>query len=167
MVVLLEAVFHCTFWSMKSRTWDFGFGNNRLWNLDSFRYTGLNSHNPLNESFWTADGLDFTPAELQLLEDKKQDSLKRCREKWRGKNREEEKQATKVRLQENLEEKKFYCAIYDVACVDTHGLEVHNRTKRHLKWSETGGRPTSYDCTVCGQSFKWPYKLKEHMKNKH
>lgn len=167
MVVLLEAIFHCAFWSMNSRKWNFGFSDNCPWSLDSFEYTGLNSHNPLNESFWTADGLNFTPKELQAIEDKRQTSLKRGREKWREENREEEQRATKVRLQENKDAKKFYCAIYDVVCVDAYGLEVHNQTKRHQKWSETGGRPTSYDCTVCGHSFKWPYKLKEHMKKKH
>lgn len=64
MVVFFEVVFYCIFWFMKFWIWDFGFGNNCLWNLDSFWYMGFNLYNLFNELFWIVDGFDFILVEL-------------------------------------------------------------------------------------------------------
>lgn len=145
-VLALEAIFACVFWTMSKRDHDYGFNHLCPWPLDSFDYDGTCSHNALKEAFYGE--LDLTKEQLQKIADdikakniaygrayhKKQrvDATPEFKAAQRRANKKARPRIEQLR-REAREKKTFYCDVCNYAAGDTGKLKAHKETKRHIR----------------------------------
>lgn len=179
-IVAMEAVFSCVFWSMHSRDASYGFAHLCPWPRNSFEWAGLCSHCPLVESIRPGEAdLDFTPEQLEemdaaikeknrLYQVQYQKTLRanptpqfRARQK---RNNIKQVPGTRLRQQAAVSSKKYHCPACNVSCRDHASLLRHNKTPRHAKKTQMGD--DDFHCTPCNLSFRYLSAFNQHKKSK-
>ncbi|KLP23335.1 putative heat shock protein 70 (hsp70) [Fusarium fujikuroi] len=143
LMLLLEAAFSAIFWPFSS--------TNRTYGLEG----------------WT-EGLGFTAEQLRAIEEDRRERGRVYQEKYQkalranptpefiarnNRNNVKQAPATKLRQQEAVANKTYYCAPCKVACRDQASLDKHNKTPRHHKKTLMGD--SDYICGPCDISFKY------------
>jgi hypothetical protein len=156
LLVAIEAAFSFMFWTMKSRTKDYGCVDLCPWDRDRLEWHGLCSHNPLHED--VSDNFDLSAEQLEAIaaEVKEKNRVyqaeygaaQRARSPERVRTLQRKKNKTfrpkqKQKDKDAKAAKKFHCAICNVSGRNAHDMKRHNATKRHLKEvAESSSRST-------------------------
>lgn len=169
--LLLEASMTFTFWAVKSKNDGtfYAFGDRSLcrWDVDNLPYTGLCSHNPLNEGPSLDNSL--SPEDLEELQ------------KARRRNEASRKLVpNQQNFAKNIADKRFYCDICNYPAAHGTNYDNHLMSKRHL--NKVAGRVSTkgtkrkdrvstiakkkYYCTVCDYSAVHKQNLDTHLNSK-
>ncbi|KAI8935312.1 hypothetical protein NX059_007898 [Plenodomus lindquistii] len=179
-IVLLEALLACMYWTMYSLEKHYGFGNLCKWDKDTLQWGGLCSHNPLFEPVHGDFHLTDEEREAfaaQVAEKNKQyqiDYQKELRanptpvfkERMRVHNQ-QQAAGTKLRQEKAKEEQTYYCEPCKQACRDHSELLRHQHTPRHKETVERGGKNIPWRCEYCNKDFKYKSDLATHEKGPH
>jgi len=146
LVLALEAILACYFWSMFHRDHDYGFNNLCPWNINLFTYDGACSHNPLKEGF--KGEVDLTEEQLQQIADDikvknlaygrayhKQQRVDATPEfkAAQAKANKKQRPKTQQKRREAVANKTWYCPICDFAGGDKDKLRQHKESKLHIR----------------------------------
>jgi hypothetical protein len=95
----------------------FGIRSLCQWDVDNLPYTGLCSHNPLTE------GVDFSLSseDLELAKTRRRNTTAKALS------------GNQKRVADNIAEKKFYCAVCNLAAAFQTKIDRHLKSKSHLK----------------------------------
>jgi hypothetical protein len=126
--LLVECAFSLYFWTMVSRTKDYGMPRLCPWPLGAIEYDGCCSHTCLNEKIEGAHE-NLTPEQIDALDSERQ--LKNSRRDVVTRGPERTSIAKKKTRAKALATKKFSCDLCNIICSDSRELENHKRTQKH------------------------------------
>ncbi|KAH7225561.1 hypothetical protein BKA60DRAFT_630889 [Fusarium oxysporum] len=138
----------------------------------------------------STEGLGFTPEQLEAIAEERRERGLVYQEKYRkehpeyhkeyqkslranptpefrarnNRNNVKQQPGTKLRQQQAVANKTYYCPVCKVACRDHAGLVRHNNTPKHHKKTLMGD--SDYICGPCDISFKYLSAYKIHCRSK-
>jgi len=127
--LVIEAAFSLYFWTMVSRTKDYGIPRLCPWSLDTREYDGCCSHVSLYECIQGADEV-LTPEQLDAIEAARKLRSSRRDSAVRGKER--TALSAKKKRDNNLATKKYSCHLCNVVFGAGNQLENHKRLQKHI-----------------------------------
>jgi transposase-like protein len=191
LIIALATTFSLVLWAMKSRTEDYGIPHLCPWSRDELEYDGCCSHVTCLEGIrGEEDGLTLEEIARKQAEcDERNAEASKIRTKTnyhtlkRDDFEEWEARQLKYKTTAGLEKKaaiakksratvkgtrKYECKTCDVNFADSHELNLHNVTKKHLDRSAGTYKVhknvtlLKYHCKTCNKSFTSKTKLERH-----
>ena len=176
--LLIETAFTLHFWTMVSRTGDYGMPHLCPWSLDAMEYDGSCGHFSLTEGSRDIYE-DLTNEQIEALEAERQ--LKHSRRDALNRGKEDKARGEVLRINNNRASKKYKCDLCDVVFGTGAGLRRHNRTQKHMDnvagITKVVGRPGQreeqhrnieariYYCKLCNYAAGTSANLNTHFKS--
>ena len=150
MLVAMEATLSFLFWTIRSSSKDYGMSACCPWDIKSFTYQGLCSHNALCE--YISGNFDLSAEELETLAA----HIREARRQW------QHSYYTKLKVTKPEHLKAQNKAAYTNYHTKSHAKELakNHRTEAKAKAS------LKYYCHVCKLPCAKPYHLAKHQKSK-
>ena len=179
LMLTLEAVFTCMFWTLPGFTEAYGFPDICDWGRDDYDYSGACTHSSLLEAIpgikehrqLSPEEADARQAAIDAKNRRYQCTYqKRLREEASPKYKERQRKnnqkqfaGTKKRQQEAKIQELYKCGVCNVNCRDGSELKRHNSTPRHLARVNRSKGICDRTCYVCDDKFPYPSDLKVHL----
>lgn len=189
--VALEAVFAYIFWAMRPHNADFGMGHISPWDRSAVEYDGLCSHCSLNEGIVGDFDLSAEELEAQAIQRKEMRATKQAainanyhykqmatnrdeyldtnaarRRDHQAQNVEKYRERERAHNAKHKANQTYYCQLCKVACHKKSDLDVHNKTRKHLRKAADLADPGKHHrCIPCAYATDKLSTFKDHLKS--
>lgn len=128
--LIIETSFAVWFWSIVSRTKDYGMRHLCPWNIDDMEYGGCCNHFSLQEG-GIRIGIALTPEQAETAESERKRQARSRRVSGKERTLRYGKGVKKNR-EKNIALKRWVFHVCQITCGTSQELKVHNATRRHL-----------------------------------